>query len=102
MPSSASPARASPGDRGMAPDRPAPCLELDGRTAPPRRNGELVFDAVWEGRLFGLTMALFETGGFAREEFRKRLVAELARWERDEGARGAEWSYWARWLAACE
>src|SRR5438876_4188539 len=102
MPSSASPARASPGDRGMAPDRPAPRLELDGRAAPARRNGELVFDAVWEGRLFGLTMALFEAGGFAWEEFRTRLVAEIGRWERDEGAHGREWSYWARWLAAFE
>jgi nitrile hydratase accessory protein len=86
----------------VAPERPAPRLELEGTAAPPRRNGELVFEEVWEGRLFGLTMALFEAGAFAWDEFRTRLMAEIARWEREEGARGGAWSYWARWLAAFE
>ena len=33
-------------------------LDRDGPAAPPRRNGELVFAAPWERRLFGVTMAL--------------------------------------------
>ena len=86
----------------MAPERPPPRLDLDGRAAPPRRNGELAFEAVWEGRLFGLTMALFEAGAFAWQEFRERLIAEIARWEPEVGARDEAWSYWARWLAAFE
>lgn len=83
-------------------------LELDGPSAPPRKNGELVFDAVWEGRLFGLTMALHEAGLFDWEEFRTRLIAEIAAWEVDSPppttTRGAESEgrYYARWLAAFE
>ena len=52
-------------------------LDLDGPAAPPRRNGELVFEAPWESRLFGLTMALHEAGAFSWDEFRSRLIAEI-------------------------
>lgn len=48
-------------------------LDEKGPAAPPRKNGELVFDRVWEGRLFGVTMALFRTGAFAWDEFRDRF-----------------------------
>ena len=79
---------------------PAPDL-LDGPAAPPRQNGELVFSAPWESRLFGVTLALCEGGVFEWEEFRRLLVDEIARW----GAGGhapADWSYYARWQAAFE
>jgi hypothetical protein len=46
--------------------------DLDGVAEPPRKNGELVFEAAWEGRLFGVTMALHEAGAFAWEEFPER------------------------------
>ena len=73
-------------------------LDADGPAAPPRRNGELVFAAPWESRVFGLTMALHEGGRFDWEEFRRRLIAEIAARERGP----AEWSYYACWLAALE
>jgi nitrile hydratase accessory protein len=78
-----------------------PTLDLAGPAAPPRRNGELVFEAPWESRLFGLTLVLCRAGRFDWEEFRRLLVEEI-------GAREAEphpasaWSYWACWQAAFE
>ena len=33
-------------------------LDVDGPAAPPRSNGELAFNAPWERRVFGVTMAL--------------------------------------------
>jgi nitrile hydratase accessory protein len=76
-------------------------LELDGAAAPPRRNGELVFETPWESRLFGLTLALCEARAFEWEEFRRLLIEEIGRG--DVPGRGAgPWSYYARWEAAFE
>jgi nitrile hydratase accessory protein len=74
-------------------------VDLAGPAAPPRRNGELVFAAPWESRVFGVTLALHAAGRFAWEEFRQRLIAEIAARERTAGA---AWSYYACWLAALE
>ena len=75
-------------------------LDAAGSAAPPRKNGELVFAAPWEGRVFGVTLALHEAGLFQWEEFRGRLIAKIARWEREHGDAG--WSYYLCWLAAFE
>ncbi|MEE9608332.1 MAG: nitrile hydratase accessory protein [Myxococcota bacterium] len=81
----------------------AVALDSEGRAAPPRRNGELVFETPWEGRLFGITMALHEAGHFEWEEFRALLIQEIARWERAAAERpDAEWSYYRHWQAALE
>ncbi len=80
---------------------PGVALDASGPAAPPRRNGELVFDAPWQSRVFGLTMALIEAGRIEHEAFRERLIAEIARWERDAPA-GAAYVYWERWQAALE
>jgi nitrile hydratase accessory protein len=83
-------------------ERPAiSALDADGPAAPPRRNGELVFEAPWESRLFGLTLALARAGVFAWEEFRAALIAEIRAWEA-AGHPPAEWSYYERWRAAFE
>jgi nitrile hydratase accessory protein len=83
-----------------APPPTADVLDHDGPAAPPRRNGELVFDAPWESRLFGLTMSLHRAGRFDWEEFRRFLIDEIREWER----RGSEahWSYYTRWQSALE
>ena len=57
-------------------------LDVTGVAAPPRLNGELVFEAPWERRLFGLTMALVERGAIDYESFRQNLIAEIGRWGR--------------------
>jgi nitrile hydratase accessory protein len=81
---------------GGAPD---PALgDLAGNAALPRQNGELVFAAPWEGRVFGLAVALHERGLYTWDEFRDRLIAEFARADRA----GDPSTYYERWLAAFE
>jgi nitrile hydratase accessory protein len=70
---------------------------LGGATVP-RRNGELVFDEPWQGRVFGMAVALSEQGLLPWEEFRQALIAEIATAE----ARGGEFRYYHAWLAAFE
>jgi nitrile hydratase accessory protein len=70
---------------------------LGGATVP-RRNGELVFDEPWQGRVFGMAVALSEQGLLPWEEFRQTLIAEIAAAE----ARGGEFRYYHAWLAAFE
>ena len=78
-------------------------LEWDGPVAPPRRNGELVFAALWESRVFGMTMTLYERGAFGWDEFRDRLIAAIASDERAHPADDpATDRYWSCWLAAFE
>ena len=43
----------------------------------PRSNGELVFDAPWQGRLFGLVVHLCESGAFEWDEFKAHLIAAI-------------------------
>lgn len=55
---------------------------LTGAAAPPTANGELVFDAPWEGRVFGMARALCERGYFDWDEFRAELINQISVWER--------------------
>ena len=78
--------------------------EADGPAAPPRANGELVFEAPWESRAFGIAVALVE-----RQAARlgatsgSRLIAEIGAWESEHGDDpAARWSYYERWLASLE
>jgi hypothetical protein len=70
-------------------------LDVDGPAAPPRSNGELVFEAPWQARVFGLAAAVVETR-FAgdRDPFRQRLIAAIA----DDPER----PYWDSWAVALE
>ena len=76
-------------------------LDDDGPAAPPRRNGELVFEAPWQSRLFGVTMALHRSGAFAWEDFRRLLIAEIREWDRTHAA-DEPYVYYERWAAALE
>jgi hypothetical protein len=70
-------------------------LDVDGVAAPPRRNGELVFDAPWQSRVFGLCAAIVETCFEGdHEPFRQRLIAAIA----DDPDR----PYWDSWTLALE
>ena len=79
-----------------APDRLISLIAGD--AALPRDNGELVFEAPWEGRAFGIAVALNEEGAYDWTEFRDRLIDEIAKAERDRSAS----SYYERWLASIE
>ena len=86
----------------MSDARPESVLAWDGPLSPPRRNGELVFDALWESRVFGMTMTLYERGAFAWDEFRGRLIAAIAAWEHAHHGDDEAYRYWDCWLAAFE
>lgn len=71
----------------------------DDAAAPPRSNGELVFAAPWESRVFGLAAVLRDRGLIDWDEFRVCLIAEIAESERQHPE---DWSYYACWQAALE
>jgi nitrile hydratase accessory protein len=86
----------------MADPRPEAVLDWQGPLSPPRRNGEIAFETLWESRLFGMTMALYEAGAFRWEEFRDRLIAAIGAWERTHQHGDTEYRYWDCWLEAFE
>jgi nitrile hydratase accessory protein len=51
---------------------------MTGAAALPRVNGEPVFEAPWQGRVFGVTMMAVRELGLDWDEFRQRLIAALA------------------------
>jgi Nitrile hydratase beta subunit len=50
---------------------------MAGAAALPRENGELVFDAPWEGRVLGIALAVVHERGLEWDEFRQRLIAAV-------------------------
>lgn len=106
-PDSTPPCEMSPDELAMAAgeahDCPAPDVEpiisaMQGPTAMPRRNGELVFEEPWQGRIFGMAAALSEAGVFEWETFRQRLIVHIAEAEQ----RPESFEYYPCWLAAFE
>jgi nitrile hydratase accessory protein len=71
-------------------------VEMEGL---PRQNGELVFEAPWQARAFGVAVALCREQGIAWDVFRCRLIDEIGAWEREPSG---EWSYYERWAASLE
>src|SRR5207244_12254941 len=65
-------------DRGGAPMSElavrAEIADMRGRGALPRENGELVFAAPWEGRVFEVAISVVRSLGISWEEFRRRVV----------------------------
>jgi len=77
-------------DRGIA--------DLRGPAALPRRNGELVFNSPWEGRAFGIAVALETDHRYTWSAFSRRLAEQIA----EAGPDGDPARYYERWLAALE
>lgn len=61
----------------------------------PRRNGELVFEAPWESRAFGLAAAYVEASGVGWAAFRAHLIAAIDDLPRDT-------PYYEAWVTALE
>jgi nitrile hydratase accessory protein len=69
-----------------------------GPVAPPRKNGELVFNAPWEGRAFGMALAVRGRAPFGWGELREGLEQRIAAaGPDDDGSR-----YYEYWVAALE
>jgi nitrile hydratase accessory protein len=91
----------------------APQLTMEEAIAPPRKNGELIFDAPWESRAFGMAMVLHQTSAYTWPEFSSRLAAEISAQAEDAQAEralpvpsGTLWvsgaNYYERWLSSLE
>jgi len=59
----------------------------------PRKNGELVFEAPWEGRAFGMAVVMHDRGTYQWHDFRDRLVEHIT---------DASVPYYESWLSALE
>jgi nitrile hydratase accessory protein len=70
---------------------------MTGEIAMPRNNGELVFDAPWQSRAFGMAVSLSQAGYFTWEAFRRELARSIA----EKGQNGVD-EYYLRWLDALE
>ena len=86
------------GVSGVDPDLASP----EAPAAPPRANGELVFEEPWESRAFGIAVALHDAGVVDFEAFRARLIAEIGAWEGSHPPEDDGYRYYERWLAALE
>ncbi|HMF84374.1 MAG TPA: nitrile hydratase accessory protein [Acidimicrobiia bacterium] len=51
---------------------------MAGAAALPRDNGELVFDAPWQGRVLAMALAVVEERDLEWDDFRRRLIAAIA------------------------
>ena len=71
---------------------------MEAQIALPRENGELVFQAPWEARAFGLAVALNEQEIYEWREFSAELAATIASAEQNNDPS----SYYARWVASLE
>jgi len=67
---------------------------MSGDGALPRANGELVFDAPWQGRAVALAVVLVDRLGGDWDAFRRRLITAIA----DDPQR----PYYESWAAALE
>jgi nitrile hydratase accessory protein len=72
---------------------------MQGTTALPRKNGELIFSEPWEGRVFGMAITLHSEGTYPWEEFRTRLIAEV---NSTDCTSDLAPDYYEHWLAAFE
>lgn len=81
-------------------DRPDLATNLDdlpGSAAPPRANGEFVFEEPWEARAFGMVVAMHQADHFTWDAFRDRLIERIAAASDDGGE-----AYYESWLGALE
>jgi nitrile hydratase accessory protein len=76
--------------------------DLTGSAAVPRKNGELVFDAPWQSRAFGMVVGLHEKGMFHWDEFKDRLIAAVAEPSADDAEASPATVYYRQWLRALE
>ncbi|MDQ5853652.1 MAG: nitrile hydratase accessory protein [Chloroflexota bacterium] len=75
---------------------------LKGSAAVPRQKGKPVFQAPWEARAFALVIKLYEHGEYVWDEFRDRLIAEIAAAEAAHPDHDSGTHYYECWLASFE
>ncbi|SEG66760.1 nitrile hydratase accessory protein [Methylobacterium sp. 190mf] len=76
--------------------------DLTGRGAIPRNCESLLFDEPWQGRAFGMALALAEAKSYRWEDFRQSLIRTIGDWDKSHMADDPTWNYYQQWLAAFE
>jgi nitrile hydratase accessory protein len=76
-------------------------LELAEQLAPPMANGEVLFEAPWQGRAFGMARTLAQAGVFSWDEFRVHLIRVIGIWDRNADDAN-DYEYYQHFLAALE
>ena len=72
---------------------------LDAAAQPPMANGEVLFDEPWQGRIFGMAVALHEGGLFEWREFQDQLISVIGK--ADEQSHDAqEYTYYKHFQQA--
>ena len=59
---------------------------LSADALPPMANGEVCFEEPWQGRVFGMAVALHEAGVFTWREFQASLIEVIGEWDRNADA----------------
>ena len=62
-------------------------LELPKNLQPPMQNGEVVFEAPWQSRVFSMAVSLSEAKVFHWSEFQASLIQQVGIWEQRQGTR---------------
>jgi nitrile hydratase accessory protein len=75
-------------------------MTLEGIAAPPLANGEVVFEAPWQGRVFGMARALCEQGYYDWDDFRACLINEIKKADANVRTAAEEYFYFDHFLAA--
>lgn len=75
-------------------------MPLQDEIAPPMANGEVIFEAPWQTRVFGLARLLCEQGHYDWDEFRACLIRQIANWE--ASGRNEPYEYFDHFLAALD
>lgn len=76
--------------------------DMKGDAALPRKSGELIFQAPWEGEAFALAVALCERGTYPWSEFQSHLITTLAATEEKQLPPETRPTYYENWLTALE
>jgi nitrile hydratase accessory protein len=71
-------------------------MTLSGEAAPPMANGEIVFEAPWQSRVFGMARAMCEQDFYDWDEFRAGLIREIGQHEQSD----ASYQYFDYFLTA--
>lgn len=67
------------------------------------QNGEVVFTAPWQSRMFGMAVALSEAGFFSWSEFQQQLIRCIGAWQNQPGRQqDDEYEYFTHFSAALE
>ena len=68
----------------------------------PQEGSELVFDAPWQARAFGLVVTLYRQGLFEWNEFQSRLIEQVQADAFADEEDDPESVYYRQWIAAFE